>query len=240
MKKIYTYLILLFGIGLTSCNDSFLDKTPVTSLTEDNAFSSYSNFQSFAWPCYEVFSNTTIGTSVNGNGQGSCYNGDEKAGYLELKDEGSANDYAYQTISSVASGNGWNFSFIRRVNLMLAHIDGANMTAAEKNHWRAVGYFFHSYWYMELIDRFGAVPWITTVLTEDATEAYGPRMDRKQVADSVLTRLQWAENNIGNFTAKDGTNTITQNVVRAALSRFALREGTWRKYHELGDYDKYF
>jgi hypothetical protein len=240
MKKIYTYLILLFGIGLTSCNDSFLDKSPVTGLTEDNAFNSYSNFQSFAWPCYEVFSNTTIATSVNGNGQGSCYMGDENAGYLELKDESSANDYAYQTISSVASGNGWDFSYIRRVNLMLSHIDGSSMTAAEKNHWRAVGYLFHSYWYMELINRFGAVPWVTTVLSEDAPEAYGPRMDRKAVADSVLTRLQWAENNIGNFTSKDGSNTINQDVVRAVLSRFALREGTWRKYHELGDYDKYF
>ena len=38
----------------------------------------------------------------------------------------------------------------------------------------------------------------------------------------------------------DGSNTINQNCVRAAISRFTLREGTWRKYHELGSYDRYF
>ena len=37
------------------------------------------------------------------------------------------------------------YSFIRRVNLMLDHIDGSQMTEAEKAHWRSVGYFFRSY-----------------------------------------------------------------------------------------------
>ena len=64
-------------------------------------------------------------------------------------------------------------------------------------------------------------------------------MDRKTVADKVLERLQWAEQNIGNFTSQDGDNTINQDCVRAVISRFGLREGTWRKYHELGDAEKY-
>ena len=38
----------------------------------------------------------------------------------------------------------------------------------------------------------------------------------------------------------DGENTINVHVVRALLSRFCLFEGTWRKYHALGDEDKYF
>ena len=92
---------------------------------------------------------------------------------------------------------------------------------------------------MELIDRFGDVPWVDQVLQEDSPEAYGPRVDRKTVADKVLERLQWAEQNIGNFTSQDGDNTINQDCVRAVISRFGLREGTWRKYHELGDAEKY-
>ena len=64
-------------------------------------------------------------------------------------------------------------------------------------------------------------------------------MDRKTVADKVLERLQWAEQNIGNSTSQDGDNTINQDCVRAVISRFGLREGTWRKYHELGDAEKY-
>jgi hypothetical protein len=239
MKKIYSLIFLTVGLLLTtSCNDSFLDKYPVTDLTEANAFTNYDNFKSFMWPCYEMFSNATIGTAVNYIGENSCYLGDMRAGYLEDKREGTANQFAYQTVGSVASGNGWNFSYIRRVNLMLSHIASSNMTEAEKNHWKAIGYFFHSFWYMELIDRFGDIPWVNTVLNESSDASYGPRMDRKAVADSVLTRLQWAEANIGS-SSKDGANTVNQDCVRAVLSRFCLREGTWRKYHELGDYEKY-
>ena len=240
MKKLFISLAILAGMTFSGCNDSFLEKVPVTDLTEDNAFNSYDNFKAFMWPCYEMFTDNTIRTSLKNTAQDGNYKGDMTAGYMEQKYESGYNDFAYQTVASVASGNGWNFSsFIRRINIMLSHIDGSSMTEAQKNHWRAMGYFFHSFWYMELIDRFGAVPWVDQVLQEDSPEVYGPRVDRKEVADKVLERLKWAEENIGDFTSQDGDNTINQDCVRAALSRFALREGTWRKYHELGDYEKY-
>ena len=240
MKKIFLSLVTLSSIFLWSCNDSFLDKYPLNSPTEETVFKSYDNFNAFMLPCYEVFANTTIATSVHHLGQNSHYQGDIKAGYLEPKQESKSNDYAFQKVASVASGNGWDFSFLRRVNMMLAHVDDANMSTEEKNHWKAIGYFFHSFWYMELIDRFGDVPWIETVLNDESPEAYGPRNDRKEVADNVLARLKWAEENIGDFESKDGPNMINRDCVRAVLSRFTVREGTWRKYHELGDYKKYF
>lgn len=228
------------GVALTSCNDSFLEKSPVTDLTEENAFNSYDNFKAFMWPCYEMFTNNTIRTSLAEFGQNGQYKGDMDAGYMEEKYESGYNKFAYQTVASAASGNGWDFStFIRRINIMLSHIDNSEMKEDEKEHWRVVGYFFHSYWYMELIDRFGDVPWIDQVLQEDSPEAYGKREDRMAVADKVLERLQWAEQHIGNFTSLDGENTIDLNSIRAALSRFTLREGIWREYHELGDYEKY-
>lgn len=241
MKKLYISIAILAGSLLTACNDSFLEKSPKTDLTEDNALNSYDNFKMFTWPCYEVFKVDQFGTSINGTGQGSFYNADVLAGYLESRGNESGNDYAFGRIQSTASGNGWKFSDqLRRANIMLSHIDKSEMTELEKNHWKAVGYFFHSYWYIELINRFGAVPWIEIPLDETSPEAYGPRIDRKVVTDRVLERLQWAEENIGSFEKQDGANTINRNCVRALLSRFTLREGTWRKYHELGDYENYF
>ena len=55
MKKILLFLTLFAGMMLSGCNDSFLEKYPVTSLTEENAFKSYDNFKAFMWPCYEMF-----------------------------------------------------------------------------------------------------------------------------------------------------------------------------------------
>src|SRR5699024_561407 len=106
--------------------------------------------------CYEIFKDNNIANTINGTGQGSCYAGDMNAGYLESRANESGNDYAFGRVQSVASGNGWGFSgTFRRANILLANIDKSEMTDAEKDHWRAVGYFFHSYWYMELINRFG-------------------------------------------------------------------------------------
>ncbi len=240
MKKIIICLSILSGLFLTSCNDSYLDKAPVTGLTEENAFKSYDNFQAFMWPCYEMFTNNTIGQSIRPHGQDGFYQGDIKAGYLQSKYTNGFNQFAYQTVANVSSGNGWNFStFIRRINIMLSHIDKSEMNDAEKNHWRAVGYFFHSYWYMELIDRFGDIPWIDKPLTETSEEVYAPRTERAVVAANILERLKWAEENIGDYSSKDGKNAIDVHCVRMALSRFTLREGTWRKYHELGNHETY-
>ena len=105
------------------------------------------------WPCYEMFTNNTIRTSLQGFGQDGQYKGDMAAGYFQQKYESGYNEFAYQTVASVASGNGWDFkSFIRRVNIMLSHIDNSSMTEAQKDHWRAVGYFF-SFFLVYGIDR---------------------------------------------------------------------------------------
>ena len=85
MKKILLFLTLFTGMTLTGCNDSFLEKYPVTSLTEENAFQSYDNFKAFMWPCYEMFSNTNIATSTTAIGRNSHYLGDVYAGYLEQR-----------------------------------------------------------------------------------------------------------------------------------------------------------
>ncbi len=241
MKKI-TFAIIYLSVMLTACNDSYLEKYPLTSLTEENAFNTYDNFKAFMYPLYDMFTNTNILTNYNGSyASSSCYLGDYYAGYMTNKGTSAMNPYAWQTVAESTTGNGWDFSRVRRVNIMLSHLDGCDaMSEAEKNHWKAVGYFFHSYWYMMLINRFGDVPWIEDVYNENSEEAYGPRENRLEIADKVLDRLKWAEENIGNFVDRDGDNPVTQNVVRAALSRFTLREGTWRKYHGLGNYEKYF
>ena len=69
MKKLFISLAIIAGISLSGCNDSFLEKSPVTDLTEENAFNSYDNFKAFMWPCYEMFTNNTIRTSLNGRSE---------------------------------------------------------------------------------------------------------------------------------------------------------------------------
>jgi hypothetical protein len=71
---------------------------------------------------------------------------------------------------------GWDFSYIRRVNLMLDNVSGSSMTDADKKHWRSIGLFFRSLRYYDLIASFGDVPWIEHATSDHPTlYLYGPR-----------------------------------------------------------------
>ncbi len=236
MKRYISFFILLLVLG--ACNDSFLEKAPLNSATEGNAFVTYDNFKSFGWEFYESFSSSNYEQYVD------TYRGmlsrDYYAGYATLLYKVAGDDpNPYRTATAVApaSGNGWDFTIVRRANILLSKISDSQMTDEEKLHWEAVGRFWRARAYAELISRFGDVPWIDKVLNEESSEAQGPRTPRKEVADHVLADLQFAEANIK--AEGDGTNTINRDVVRALMSRFTLMEGTWRKYHELGDWQKY-
>lgn len=236
MKKYI--IILMAALAFGACNDNYLEKYPIESQTELSAFKTYSNFKTYSWQLYSVFNEGSILRKVGSTSEDGYYEGDVAAGYLEKKGVNSRNPYAFQTVTVPSSGGGWDFSYIRRVNVMLDNIDKSTMTAAEKEHWRSVGYFFRAFMYTELIARFGDVPWIDrTIKEEDAELMYGTRTPRNEVAMHVLNDLLYAEKNIK--PAGDGANTINVHCVRALISRFGLFEGTWHKYHGLGNETNY-
>ena len=238
MKKI-CYISCLV-LGLSACNDSFMEREPVGTLVESNAFRTYENYRAYMYKCYGLFTDGRImtnqsGTQYNQNGQ---YYSDLYSGLLTDRDL-RRNPYAYQEVTTVTSSNNWDFSSIRAINIMLSHLNDGYLTEAQQKHWRSVGYFFHSWWYMELVARYGDVPYITRVLNDESPEAYGARTPRAEVARNIIERLEYAIENIGDC-KEDGDNAVNADVCRAALSRFLLREATWAKYHRLDeDYKAY-
>lgn len=233
MKKFKLYILSVLLLG-ASCNDKFLEELPMDAFTEETAFISYDNFKTYSWSLYEIFSDGSHTQRISD--VGSVYEGDVEANYLY--NSGGRNRWAWQTVSPETPPAGWNFSYIRTVNIMLRNIDGSAMTADEKEHWRSVGLFFRSYHYMELLSKYGDVPWLEDVVEENQVDIiYGPRTPRDEVAANILRDLQYAETHIK--AGGDGDNTINKNCVLALLSRFGLREGTWRKYHNLSNAETY-
>ena len=91
---------------------------------------------------------------------------------------------------------------------------------------------------MQLRSEFGDVPWLELVVKgNDKDRLYGQRTPRDTVAQNILNNLLWAEMHIN--PKGDGDNTVNVHVVRALISRFGLSEGTWRKYHGLGNAEQY-
>ena len=182
----------------SSCQKGFLDKYPSGTLVESNAFLSYENYRSYMYQCYSLFTDKRISSNFSDgkyhtNGQ---YYADHHSGILSDRDLWQ-NPYAMQTVATVNSTSNWDFKPIRTVNIMLSHLNDGNLKEADKKHWKSVGYFFHSWWYMELVSRYGDIPYINTVLNDESPEAYGPRTPRKEVADSIIARLEYAIENIG-------------------------------------------
>lgn len=241
IKNIF-YSTMILALMLVSCNDDFLEKPPIGSSSEDTAFENYEHFKTYTWGMYRVFSDySSITRTINT--YRATARGDAYAGHLFFMNN-SPNYYASQQATTFASGTasaeywnyatgGWDFSHIRRVNIMLDNINDSKMTDEDKAHWRSVGYFFHSFLYAELVSRYGDVPWVDRPTTENDPLATASRESRVTIMDKIMDNLLYAEANI--YPNGDGTNTINRACVQFLISRLGLFEGTWRKYHNVDD-----
>lgn len=222
MKK---YILLLL-IGLYSCNDGFLNKTPLDQETAKTFFTSYENCKTYAWQFYGWYPGYGLDSyqlhdSDSDNGFRGYSNGE--------------NSYAWDKVAkgsyTSTGANGWFYWRIRSIHTLLDQLDGVTMSDGDKAHWRSVCYFFKAQEYFRLISRFGDVIWVDKLLTEKDEEIlYGPATPRVAVAEKILEMLLYARDNIK--VKGDGANTINTDVVNALISRFGLFEGTWQKYHK--------
>ncbi|PCI35076.1 MAG: RagB/SusD family nutrient uptake outer membrane protein [Flavobacteriaceae bacterium] len=234
MKNIYKHIILLLFTALVSvgCEDD-LDRFPLDQLTVPTTFTTYQNVQTYAWSFYSVF-----GTYHRGR-----YDKGEHAADLMMDGRHrTGNPWLWERITVPTNSANWTNAYanIRKVNIMLDNIDNSEMSEKEINHWRSVGYFFRSYAYFGLLEKFGGVPWVENAIGDSDTDViYAPRASRDVIAQNILDNLRYAEDNINEDGEGEGINSIGVNAVRALISRFGLFEGTWRKYHALGGESQY-
>lgn len=92
--------------------------------------------------------------------------------------------------------------------------------------------FFRAYSYFNLVQLFGNVTLITEPLDLDSEKLYGPRDDRGAVIDQCVQDLLDAEAGLPDIPTAEGR--LCKDAARAMLSRVALYEGTWQKFHTDG------
>src|SRR5690606_23436207 len=80
--------------------------------------------------------------------------------------------------------------------------------------------------------RYSDVPWIDKVVTTDDDALFGSRDPREIVVRNIMEDFAFAAAHVSPISSKGAVN---QWVVKMEFARFALYEGTFRKYHlELG------
>lgn len=132
-----------------------------------------------------------------------------------------------------ASGGGWSFSVLRKVNTLLGNLDKCDDDAVRMKY-EALARFFRVEIYAELVYRFGDVPWIDHELDSDDPLVYGARDTREYVMQKMIEDIDFA---ITWLPAEKSAYTITKWTALALKSRFCLFEGTFRKYHKITGYE---
>lgn len=136
---------------------------------------------------------------------------------------------------SASNTFGWGWTLLRQVNYFLENSYRCNDKAV-REHYDGIARFFRAYFYYCKVRTYGDVPWYDKVIgSADKALLHKPRDSRKLVMENVLEDLDYA---IGNIRADKDVYRVTKWAALALKSRIMLFEGTFRKYHGLGDWEK--
>lgn len=239
MKIIYKIfrsciLVLALTISLVSCQ-KYLNKTADSTVQGDDAYKNFTNFQGFTEELYQCIPDFTnaywtnswnwgedeiISTSNNfhfvnkidlGNfwGWQSQFDG-WQAGWMDRANSSTNNNRFSKSLWPLA------WYGIHKANLGLANMDKlTDATDEERNLIKGQLLFFRGWFHFELIQYFGGLPYIDTLLPSDKQLTL-PRLSYKECADKAAADFQAAADllpiNWDNTVA--GKNTLGKNQLR--------------------------
>ena len=211
MKK---YLIIAFAAiaSFTACD--FLDRGPLSDMTEEIYFKTAEDFQLFTNPLY----NNLLDKHP--------YN-HQSDHYIRLSLSNLLHGGTYRTVPE--SGGGWTWTDLRRINTVLSRMDTCEDEKVRAEY-EALARFFRAFFYYEKVKLFGDVPWIDEELASDSEKLYAPRNSREFIMQKMLADVDFA---IANLPAGVSTFRVNRWAALALKSQFCLFEGTFRKYHSL-------
>lgn len=226
MKK-YLFLILIL-FGCFSCNDDFLERDPLDTLTNANFWQSEQHLISAA----NVFS--------------SALKGKELLNIFEIMGESApwAVTTAYRTIGGgnystdiTQINNLWINAYynIGRINYFLNNYQKAtSVSETIRERYAAEAYFYRAYNYWMLTSLFGDVPYITDELDVNSPDVYKGRDPRALVIENITKDLEDNYENLPQTItpASKEFGRVSQAGALALLSRIYLYNEQWDKAAE--------
>ncbi|MCK3683512.1 RagB/SusD family nutrient uptake outer membrane protein [Maribellus sp. YY47] len=226
MKR-FTIVAMTLLMGLSACDD-LLDLKPLSQISQADYFQTETDLQLFSNPFY----NNLLDKSPYDMQSDLyvCQNlSDEMLGGTK------------RTVP--ASGGGWSWTDLRRMNTLIAYAGQCKDEDAVIKY-TALTRFFRAYFYFEKIKRFGDVPWYETELGSADEELYNARDSREFVMTKMIEDIDYAIANLPSK-AKETSSPYRVNkyAAMALKAQFCLYEGTYRKYHSVNleghDYQYY-
>ncbi len=224
MKTFSKKLLSLYTIlcmGLLSC-EKFLDRPPLDAITDQEMTFSKTEMELYSNKYYgglPTFSGYSLGIFEQDNASDNMVSGDYNFSPL-----------LSGTVTVPGSGGGWDWNSIRGINFFLANYHKTKDAPELVNTYIGEMYFWRAWHYFGLLKSFGNLPWYNTPLTTSSEELYSPRLSRSVIADSIINDL---EKSAALLSSKEVTpqGRLHKDVALVFLSRVALFEGSWEKYH---------
>ena len=239
-NKIKTLLLtgcvsLALGTSLSSCQD-YLDKEPDSTVSADDAFANFRNFQGFVEEIYNCIPDKekcNYCPSWNW-GDDEIFNPEADNRMTHQVDLG--NFRAWESTGNWLKRDGsststnkfdhgiWNHAWycIRKCNLGLQNIDKfVTGSAEEKKLIEGQLYFFRAWWHEEMMEYFGGMPYVDTFLGDNAEQRL-PRLSYQECADKAaadfrkaadLLPINWDKTSAG--AATQGKNDLRINKIMA-------------------------
>lgn len=239
-NKIKTLLLtgcvsLALGTSLSSCQD-YLDKEPDSTVSADDAFANFRNFQGFVEEIYNCIPDKekcNYCPSWNW-GDDEIFNPEADNRMTHQVDLG--NFRAWESTGNWLKRDGsststnkfdhgiWNHAWycIRKCNLGLQNIDKfVTGSAEEKKLIEGQLYFFRAWWHEEMMQYFGGMPYVDTFLGDNAEQRL-PRLSYQECADRAaadfrkaadLLPINWDKTSAG--LATQGKNELRINKIMA-------------------------
>ena len=225
---IYNIIVVACMMVFSSCND-FLDREPISFKSEEAYFHTAEHFKLAVNDFYKYLpQNNAI---WGGTYTADCQSDNQcSASYYALfLDNGDYKTQAQSNYNLI-----WNFDRLRAINFALGKMSAAINEATPADlarHYLGEAYFFRAWEYFRLLRTYGDVPLLTTMQTDDASAltAASRRYPRNEVARFIISDLKQAIDLLQEVAPESGR--ICKDAAYALLSRVALYEGSWERYH---------
>jgi len=232
MKKIQYIKIACLSL-MSMISTSCLDLDPLAQLGDNLVWNKAENFQLYANQFYSWtrdFQMASGGQTLYGSGVIDGPHSDYRSDLIATS---SINTYSQGTNTIPASDKNYTeiYKRIYYTNLLLNRSesfgdqDAIAVPVGEAK-------FFRAYLHFELVQIWGDVILLTKPLDINSPELQAARNDRGTVIDQIILDLKDATTKLPETTSDAGR--LTKYAAWAMLSRVALYEGTWQKFHTGG------
>ena len=193
MKK-YIYIIDFALLGLVSCKKDFLDRKPISDVTEGNFFKTAADAEAGIIAVYSAFisENYIFDYYINNDVvSDNCYSGGDNPNNFQL------DEFTTTALNGNVSRDwGYFYEAIGRANAVLDNVENIqslDLTEQRKQEILGEAAFIRAFHYFQMVNIWGEVPLIVhKVNSTDPAVVYQPKSSVDAIYNSIIADLKFA------------------------------------------------